>query len=134
MGWLLFYAGITKILNPDWTSAGYLQHAKTFTGMYQWFASPEIIPFIDLLNQWGLTLIGISLLLGAFTRLGAFAGAILMLLYYFPILSFPYAGEHSYIVDEHIIYVLVLALLAMASAGKKWGVDGKFPNIAKKLA
>ena len=133
MGWLLFYAGITKVLNSEWTSAGYLAHAQTFSGIYQWLASPEIIIFVDLLNQWGLTLLGLSLLIGAFVRLSAVLGAILMLLYYFPVLHFPYVGEHSYLVADHLIYILVLLLLGAVHAGKQWGFDGKFPNIAKQL-
>lgn len=34
LGWLMFYAGITKVLDPSWSSWGYLMSAKTFTGFY----------------------------------------------------------------------------------------------------
>ena len=37
---------------------------------------------VDALNKWGLILIGAALLLGSMTRLAAFFGTLLLLLYY----------------------------------------------------
>lgn len=128
MGWLLFYAGVTKIINPAWSAAGYLKGAKTFTGIYGWFASPGNIGWVNFLNEWGLTLIGLALIFGILTRYASWAGVLLMVLYYFPILDFPYAGEHSYIIDEHIVYALVLIFFAAADAGKYWGLDVFLPR------
>ena len=126
MGTLFFYAGITKILNPEWTAKGYLEGAQTLTGLYQWMAQPGILPYIDVLNKWGLTLIGIALLLGIGSRTASIFGAIMMLLYYFPELNFPYVGEHSFLVDEHIIYALVLLTLYSTNAGSYLGFQGRF--------
>lgn len=123
MGWLMFYAGITKVLNPEWSAVGYLQNAKTFSGFYQWLSSPGILPAINFLNEWGLTLLGISLILGILVRLSSVFGAVLMLLYYFPVLTFPYIQPHSFIIDDHIIYALVLILFTYARAGRIWGLD-----------
>ena len=123
MGWLLFYAGITKVLNPDWSAAGYLNNAQTFSGFYEWLASPVLLPFINLINAWGLTILGAMILLGLFTRTASWLAFVLMLLYYFPVLNFPYAGEHSYIVDEHIIYAIGFWILASFHAGNRWGID-----------
>lgn len=122
LGWLFFYAGITKVLNPDWSAVGYLAGAKTFVSFYHWLATPAVLPFVDFLNEWGLTLLGVSLLVGLLVRSSALAGAGLMLLYYFA-LPFPYPSEHSFLVDEHIIYALALALLWTLHAGKFWGLD-----------
>ena len=121
-GWMMFYAGMTKVLNPAWSAAGYLTNAATFTGFYAWLASPALLPFINFMNEWGLTLLGISLILGIGVRLSSVLGAALMLLYYFPVLEFPYL-EHSYLVDEHIIYALVLILFAAFRAGRVWGLE-----------
>jgi|SRR3989344_4729422 len=123
LGWLFLYAGITKIINPDWSAAGYLTGAKTFPSFFQAMLDPAILPFINFINEWGLTLLGVSLILGLFVRLSSWLGAILMLLYYFPILDFPYPNPHSYIVDEHIIYALALILLAALNAGRVWGLE-----------
>lgn len=122
-GWLMFYAGITKLLDPSWSAAGYLKSAKTFVGLYTWLSSPGMLPFINFINEWGLTLLGVSLILGLFVRLSAPLGALLMLLYYFPVLTFPTIGEHSYIVDEHLIYAAALLVLAAYRAGRVWGME-----------
>lgn len=123
MGWLFLYAGLTKVFNPEWSAVGYLQGAKSFTGFYQWLLQPEILPTINFINQWGLTLLGLSLILGLFVRPSAILGAFLMLLYYFPVFHFPYAGAHSFIVNENIIYAVSLLLLSATSAGRFWGLD-----------
>ncbi|TSC89179.1 MAG: DoxX protein [Parcubacteria group bacterium Gr01-1014_3] len=134
LGWFMFYAGITKVLDPAWSAAGYLNSAKTFTGLFQWFASPEILPAINFINEWGLTLLGVSLILGVFVRLSSVLGAVLMMLYYFPVLEFPYVG-HGFLIDDHIIYALVLAYFAAAKVGRIWGLEnwcGSLP-ICKKF-
>ena len=128
MGWMFFYAGITKVLNPEWSAAGYLNNAKTFTDFYQWLASPSMLPLTNFVNEWGLTLLGIALILGLWTRLSGVLAAGLMLLYYFPILDFPYPNTHAYIVDEHIIYIFAFLLLASLRAGRSWGLDAKWPG------
>lgn len=128
-GWLMFYAGIVKVLDPGWSAAGYLQGAKTFPAFFQWFLQPGILPVTDFINEWGLTLIGLSLIFGVAVRLSGGLGALLMLLYYFPVLEFPRIPPHSYIVDDHIIYAFVLILLSTMRAGRDWGFDGL---VAKK--
>ena len=141
-GWLMFYAGITKILDPGWSAAGYLNNAKTFSGLFAWFATPSVLPITNFVNEWGLTLLGVSLILGIGVRLSSILGAALMMLYYFPVLEFPYPNTHSYIVDEHIIYALVLLVLAALRAGRTWGLENwcsrlpvcsKFPRLRKWL-
>lgn len=122
-GWLFFYAGITKVFDPNWSAAGYLSNAKTFSGLFQWFASPEMLPVTNFLNEWGLTLIGLSLILGVFVRLSGILGALLMLLYYFPVLDGAYPNAHSFIVDEHIIYAAALLTLAALRAGRVYGLE-----------
>jgi len=126
MGWLFLYAGLTKVLNPGWSAAGYLGNAKTFAGFYNWFLQPGILPFTNFINEWGLTLLGASLLLGVLVKYSGYLGALLMLLYYFPSLDFPKIGANSYLVDEHIVYALVLIYMVLARAGDHWGINGIF--------
>ncbi len=128
LGWLFFYAGITKVINPAWSAAGYLNTAKTFPELYHWFASPGILPVTNFLNEWGLTLVGISLLLGVFVRWGAYAGALLMILYYFPILQFPYPSASAFIVDQHIIFIAIFLYLTTLSPESIRGVEYWFRN------
>lgn len=131
LGFLMFYAGITKILNPSWSAAGYLKGAKAFIPFYNFLLSPSVLPVINFINEWGLTLLGISLIAGVFVRLSSSLGIILMILYYLPILNFPYVGEHSYLVDEHIIYSSALLLLIAFNAGRIFGFDGWFSKFRR---
>jgi thiosulfate dehydrogenase [quinone] large subunit len=123
LGWLFFYAGISKLTDPSWSAAGFLQTANTFPEFFRWFAMPQHITWVNLVNAWGLTLIGISLIAGACMRWAAYAGILLMALYYLPGLTFPYL-PHAYLVDEHVIYSLALLLLITTHANHIYGVDG----------
>ncbi len=128
LGWLMFYAGITKVLNPQWSAKGYLTAAKTFPGFYNFLASPEILPTINFINKWSLTLLGVSLILGIAVRLSSILGAILMILYWFPVLDFPYVA-HGFLVDDHIIYALILVYFAIVRAGRIWGLENWCANL-----
>ena len=76
-----------------------------------------------MLNEWGLTLIGVALVLGIATRLASWLGFVMMILYYFPILDFPYPNAHSFLVDEHLMYAALFLVLAAFRAGRAWGFD-----------
>lgn len=123
LGFMFLYAGITKVLDPRWSAADYLTTAKTFPAFFAWLARTDILPITNFINEWGLTLLGISLMLGVFVRLSSILGAGLMLLYYFPILDFPYPNPHSFLIDEHIIYAAALLVLASIHAGRVWGLE-----------
>jgi thiosulfate dehydrogenase [quinone] large subunit len=122
LGVLFFYAGLSKILDSEWTAAGFLASSKTFSSFYAWFASAANIAWVDFLNQWGLFLIGLALIFGLLTRIASFAAILLMLLYYFPGLDFPYV-DHGFLVDDHIIYIFALFLLISLRAGQYFGLD-----------
>ena len=121
LGFFFFYAGFTKIIDPSWSAAGYIGAAKHFTSFYQALLSPNILPIINILNAWGLTLLGLSLITGLFTRLSAILGIILMALYYLA-LPFPYPDAHSLVVDEHIIIILALLVIFNFHAGRIWSL------------
>ncbi len=142
IGWVYLYAGITKVLDSEWTAAGYLKAAKTFPELYAWFASGANIEWVNFLNQWGLTLIGAALILGVAVRFASYGGVLITLLYYFPVLVFPKVSAHAYIIDDHIIYALVFLVLAAFGAGRVWGLDSwvesgklvhRFPWLLKLL-
>ena len=120
MGILFFYAGITKVLNPNWSAAGYLNNAKMFPELFQWFASASNLGWVNFVNEWGLTLVGVALVAGLLVRWASIGGILLMILYYLPVLQFPYIGEHSFLVDEHIIYITVFLVLFASNAGTFW--------------
>jgi len=88
-----------------------------------------MLPITNFANEWGLTLLGISLILGIGVRFSGVLGAALMILYYFPILDFPYPNPHSYLVDEHIIYAVSLLYLAAVRAGRVMGLERWCENL-----
>ena len=129
IGCIFFYSGITKIFDSQWSALGYLQNANTFSGFYNWLASPFNIGWVNFLNEWGLTLIGLSLILGLWVRTASYFGILIMLLYYFPVLNFPFVGDHSFLIDEHIIYALSLWFIDQSGVGKILSLE----NIIKTL-
>lgn len=129
LGWMYFWAGITKLVNPEWSAAGYMQKAKTLPELYQWLSASSMLPFINFLNEWGLTLLGISLILGICIRISSSLGVVLMILYYLPILDFPYPNPNAFIVDQHIIFILALLVLMSFRAGRVWGLEKWCANL-----
>jgi len=134
LGWLLFYAGLVKIMDPKWSAAGYLKAAKTFSGFYTWLASPSMLPTVNFLNEWGLAIVGAALILGLGVRLAGVLGAAMMLLYYFPILQGAYPDPHSLVVDQHIVFAVGLLLLSSFGPGRFWQLEGWFKKTFPKGA
>lgn len=120
MGWYLFHAGVVKILDPTWTSAGFLSHTQF--GFFNAFLSPSVLPIVDFLNEWGLTLIGLSFIFGVAVRVSSVFGALLLMLYYFAH-GFPRPDEHTFIVNMHVIFSLVLLYLGKINAGEIMGLS-----------
>lgn len=67
IGWHLLYEGLSKLLNPVWSSAGFLLESKwIFSGFAHWIASnPGLLNAADFLNTWGLMAIGAGLIVGS---------------------------------------------------------------------
>ena len=84
IGWHFLYEGLVKIFNPTWTAKGYLLDAAgPFKGFFEWIANNSaILAVSDFLNAWGLSLIGLSLIIGWLSRYAALAGMVLLGVYY----------------------------------------------------
>jgi thiosulfate dehydrogenase (quinone) large subunit len=126
MGWLFLYAGLVKVLNSTWSAEGYIKGAQVFPNFFHYLLQPGILPKVNLLNEWGLVFLGASLLLGVFVRISAPLGMLLMALYYLAGFAAPSFGAGtSYLVDEHIVYIAALLVLATSNAGKVWGLGNR---------
>lgn len=120
VGWHLFYEGIAKLLNPNWSSASYLMESKwLFSGFFHWLISNNVtLQIVDILNIWGLIIIGFCLFVGLFTRVASIAGTVLLLLllYYVANPPFIYSSmpsvSHLYIVNYNLIEAVVLISIA----------------------
>jgi uncharacterized membrane protein YphA (DoxX/SURF4 family) len=118
VGWHFLYEGISKLVIPNWSSYSYLANSTgPLSGLYHLIsASPHLLKIIDILNIYGLILIGIALFIGIFTRLAAISGAMLLTLYYFAYPPFGASlfnsGEgHLFIIDKIFIETAVLLFL-----------------------
>jgi len=118
IGWHFLYEGISKLLVPNWSAAGYLANATgPFAGLYHWMAASEgLMKIIDPLNMAALVLIGLGLFLGVFIRLSSISGVILLMLYYFAYP--PFGGDlfgsaegNLYIVNKNLIETLALLVI-----------------------
>jgi len=131
IGWHLLYEGIAKLVNPYWSSVGYLMESKgIFSFFFTWLSqNPDLVKIVDFLNIWGLIIIGLCLILGLFTRIFTIAGIVLVSLYYLshpPFVGFKYSAptEGSYlIVDKNLIEIFAMCVLYVFPTGKIIGLD-----------
>ena len=125
MAWVFLYAASHQVFVPGWSVAGFLDHTKTFHGIYSHFTGPVIAPVLSFLVGYGHLLIGLSLLVGLMVRVSAVFGILLMLLYWTAHMDFPYiSNTNNFLLDEHIVYAGVLTYLIVKHAGHVWGLDG----------
>jgi uncharacterized membrane protein YphA (DoxX/SURF4 family) len=118
IGWHFLYEGITKLFTPEWSAYNYLMNSTGFmSGFYEGLASsPALMNVIDVLNIYGLILIGLALFLGVLIRYAAIAGTLLLTLYYFayPPIGFSLFGGtegNLYIVNRIFIEAMALMVL-----------------------
>ena len=107
-GWYFMWAGLNKIINPNWSASTYLLGAKNFTSFYHWLAGPSLIQGINFVNEWGLFLLGLSLIFGVGMRISSWLGAALMLLYYAAAFVLPTTSSSMFLVDQHILLIATL--------------------------
>ncbi len=138
IGWHFLYEGLAKLANPDWSSAAFLLDSKGFlSGFFQSLTyKPSVLQTVDFLNEWGLVLIGLGLILGLFTRVSVFAGIVLLTLYYlshppFPGLSFAVPSEGSYLIVNKTLIELG-AMLVLYVFPTNIGLDAIFASLRKK--
>ena len=131
IGWHFLYEGLIKLFNPNWTAAGYLWNsqgplAEIFRGIAQ---NETLLSIVDILNVWGLILVGLGLILGFMTRYVQFGGMALLVLYYSanpPFLwnnSSAFEGQYMFI-SKDVIEFLALLVLSFFPTGKFLGIDG----------
>ena len=139
VGWHFLYEAYYKIVSPawsanggpltPWTSAGYLKGASgPLARIFQWMITKWGTLWIDRTVKVALLLIGISLLLGLFTRFGAVAALFFLSLFYLlyvPTLGVPQPNaEGAYlIVNKTLIEAIAVAVLLVFDTGRMAGLD-----------
>ena len=128
LGLIFLYSALNSLFgftgeNPGWLNGGgsptfgYLNFATygPFAGMFKAMAGN---PIVDVLHVGGQLLIGISLLLGVGLRIAGIAGALQMGLIYLSAFPPPF----NPVLDEHIIYAVILIGIAILRPGEVFGL------------
>ena len=133
VGWHFLYEGYVKIVSEGWSSAGYLNAAPgPFAEIFHNMAeSPWMVSAVDIIMSWCLTIIGIALILGLFTRLVSAAAAFFLIMFYLsnpPWIGVQFmAGEGSYmIVNKNLVELTAVMVLLVFPTGVIWGFDRIF--------
>lgn len=139
IGWHLLHEGMVKLLDANWTSLDYLKESKwILSGIFTYITEhPGVLKVVDCINIWGLIAIGISLIIGLFTRYAILTGIVLLSLYYLasiPIPGFIYSSpmEGNYlIVNKTLIETSALIVLLFFPTSKYIGLDRYIKQMKK---
>ena len=131
VGWHFLYEGIAKLTSASWSAAGYMKQARgPFADLFRWLAAqPNLLANADLITMWGLTAVGVLLILGLFTRLSSLAGIGFILLFYLcnpPFVGYFYSlpAEGSYlIVNKQLVELGALLVILVSGSGQFAGLD-----------
>jgi len=97
-------------INGASPTSGFLLHG-TYGPMAEFFQSLAGMPIVDWLFMLGILGTGLTLLFNRFVILGALSGSLIMLFIYMA--AFP--PEHNPILDDHLLQIFALILLAFRS-------------------
>ncbi|MGA8986955.1 hypothetical protein [Aeromicrobium sp.] len=111
-------------VNGGSPTAGFLGNATKgpFSGMYQSFAGHA---WADWLFMLGLLGIGVALTAGVATRAAVAAGSLLLILMWTAVLP----PANNLFMDDHLIYALILVVLALTSAGRTLGLGAMWEKL-----
>jgi thiosulfate dehydrogenase [quinone] large subunit len=134
IGWYFLYEGVSKILNPNWSSYAFLLDSKgIFAPLFKSLASnAELLSVVDSLNEWGLTAIGLGLILGLFTKVAIVCGVIVTALFSLShpsLIGVEYmlpATDNAMWIGKNIIFIFILILLYLFPTSTNVGIDRFF--------
>jgi thiosulfate dehydrogenase [quinone] large subunit len=131
VGWHFLYEGLAKLTSPSWSAAGYMKQARgPFAELFRSLAAqPNLLANADLITMWGLTLVGLCLMLGLFTRLASIGGIAFLALFYLcnpPFVGYFYSipTEGSYLlVNKNLVELCALVVIFATGSGRFAGLD-----------
>lgn len=131
IGWYFLYEGLAKVFTPNWSAYGYLIDSKgIFAPFFVSLAeNPTLLGITNFINMWGLTAVGLSLILGLFTKIGYIGAMLFLLLFYLshpPLLFAEYIlpTEGSYLwVDKNLILLVTVTVLMLFPTSRVVGFD-----------
>jgi len=130
MAWTFLYAASHQVFVPSFTVVGFLSHTKTWHDVFVVFTTPTMAPITTFLVEYGHLLIGLSLLFGLMVRVSAAFGVLLMIVYWFAHMDWPFIeNTNNFVVDYHLVYAGVLVYLIVKRAGHVFGLDAIAENM-----
>ncbi len=131
IGWHIFYEGFAKVINPDWSSVGYLLDSKgLFAEVFYTIANnTTLLQVADTLNIWGLMIIGFCLMAGLFEKAASIGAILLIGLYYLshpPMIGYTYdaPGEGSYLlINKNLIEIVAVSINLVFPNSRLVGLD-----------
>ena len=131
VGWHFLYEGIAKLTATSWSAVGYMKAARgPFASLFKYLASqPNLLDNANLITMYGLTIVGVLLILGLFTRLASLAGIGFILMFYLatpPFVGYFYTipTEGSYlIVNKNLVELCALVVIFATGSGRFAGLD-----------
>ncbi len=123
-----FGLGFSTASDKAWIHGGHpsqgflknLDPAKPLSGFFGSIASPVT----DVLFMLGMLGVGLAVMLGIGTRVAAVCGTIILAMMWlaeFPPVAGAAAGTNP-LIDYHVIYSLVIILVAIVGGGDTWGL------------
>lgn len=124
MGLAFFQSGLDKVISGSFSAAGYLTGAAPNNGspVADLFVAmgntPWFVDFVNVAVPGGEVFIGLGLIFGVLTRLAAFWGAFMMLMFYLG----NWDISHGYINGDFACMLVFLSVAAFG-AGRILGLD-----------
>ena len=134
IGWHFLYEGIIKLYNPDWTSFGYIASAQgPLKPLFTLLASEPVLGIVDILNMGALIVVGITLIVGFYEKLGALIGIGLLAVYYLAHPSFPWLTEVNvegsyWFVNKNLIELAACLVIYQFPTGQYFGLSRVLKN------
>ena len=128
IGWHFLYEGVIKLYDPEWTSFGYLASAQgPLKQFFLLMTDQAIINWTDGLNIAALIIVGLTLTLGVFERIGAIIGIGLLAMYYLAHPSFPWLEQintegNYWFVNKNLIEMAALMVIYQLPTADYFGL------------
>lgn len=129
IGWHFLYEGVIKLYNPYWSAKGYLLSAEgSMKPFFGWLSSDSMIGLVNAGNIGLTLLVGSTLLLGIFTRIGALVGCVLLLMFYLahpPLHGYSAStmGGSYWIVNYNLVEMAGLLVIIGFPTSQYFGLD-----------
>jgi thiosulfate dehydrogenase (quinone) large subunit len=139
IGWHFLYEGYYKLALPawstsgqplgHWSAAGYLRASTgPFAGAFHAIAGSRLVPWVDVIVPVALVIVGVSLILGLFTRVGCWIAIALLAMFYIaaiPTSGAPVTGQEGtyLLVSKNLIELCAVVVVLTARTERIAGLD-----------